>query len=227
MATGVAGRRRAVQTVDEKIVRLFLKTVGSELGFYQAATTDFIPDLELRPQYQANLEIIRSVLKEGRLSSKELETLILDRYRAGERQALISGLLPKAKARTDDNENLLEDGADYLHGALFVRTAPSFVVSGDAMLPVSGGQNLRRESFTLGELLQHYYRRMGLEGLEGRRSRDLGALRYLLAGTSLDTLLFAIDFAALDGARGGVLKLEDYLQEAEAEVRDRRSRRTG
>lgn len=224
-----APARKSAPTLDQKIVELFLKTVGAECGLYNGGTRLFIPNLESHHLYQSNLEIVRDVLKSGRLAAGELEELIRERYKAGERQALLSAILPKSaeKRQLDENENLIEDGTVYQHSELYVRTAPSFFVSGNSMYSSSPGTQTAKERYTLGELLDYYYRRLPVAQLTSRRNRDLGGMRYLLDGYRVDEVLHAIDRAGGEEKPLSVLKLEDYLPEAREIVRDRAARKHG
>jgi hypothetical protein len=209
---------------DEKIVQLFFKSVGAQLGYYNAQTKSFSDDMKMQPQYHTTLKVVQEVLTSGQLSSKELEDLILDRYRAGERTVSLASLLPKQKKALDGSENLLEDGFTYAHTYLYERTNPSFAIVGEGMVATVPGRVALKKTFTLDDLLTYYYAKTGCAKVPGRKNRDLGAFRYLLEAYPLDRVLHAIDLAGDIGVRS-VLKLEDHMDAAEKEVKYLAARR--
>lgn len=212
-------------TVERRITELFLKSVGSGLGFYNAATKSFQKGLESEPLYQANLEIVQAALKSGWKAS-ELEDHIVARYKAGERQALLSDILPnKAPAkRIDEEENLLETGPDYQHTALYLRSAPTFAVVGESMVPMQRGSVKPKDEFTLRDLCNYYFETMRVPNTPRRWANALGSFRWLLGEARVDEVLTAVDLACAVNDETPVLRLSDYLDEARADVAAREAR---
>lgn len=224
--SGKTARPEGTRKLDDRIVRIFLKSVGSEAGLYQAAKKDFAPDLELHHLYQANLEIVRSVLKEKRMSADELERFILERYNAGERQVLLSDILPRQAPARDyrETDNLIQAGTVYQHAALYERTAPAYSFAGRQVVTVRQGEGKPKAEFTLRELVQYYLEHVKTAYRAARMEKLYGGFRYLLDVWRLDEVLTAIDLAGETQRDISVVKLEDFLPQARQEVKMKAAR---
>jgi hypothetical protein len=206
-------------TVEARIVRVFLRSVGAELGFYNAGFKEFRAGVESEPVYQSNLEIVRSALKQGWVAA-DLEEFIISRYRAGERQALLSEILPKQpeNKRLDESDNLLEDEEPHFHPQLFVRRMPSFTVTGGVMVPVTRGTVTPKEVFTLLDLVSYFFQHGRQGDTPRQRSAAINQMRWLLSQATVDEILFAIDLAEESGKDVGVFDLTDFLDVAREQV---------
>lgn len=216
------------QRVDDRIVRIFLKSVGVEAGLYHTGSRDLVDGHETHHLYQSNLEIVRDVLKGGRMSAGELEAFIMERYHAGERQVLLSAILPKQGPARSYNEadNLLEAGTVYQHAALYVRTAPAFSFAGNSVITVRQGAGTAKETFTLKDLAQYYLAHVHVGYRAANMARLYGGMRYLLETWRLDEILTAIDLAGETLKPISVVKLEDFLPQAREETRMKEARRS-
>ena len=213
---------------DERLVRVFLKTVGVEAGLYHAGKKTLVEGYEAHHLYLSNLEIVRSVLKAGRMNGADLEAFIMERYHAGERQVLLSAILPKEATAPDHQEtgNLLEAGTVYQHPELYHRTAPAFSFAGGQVVTVRQGEGRPKESYTLEELAKYYLAHVSTGFRVARMNRIYGGFRYLLDMWRLDEILTAIDLAGATQKDISVVKLEDYLPKARQEIRMKEARRS-
>lgn len=216
---------RTRPTVDKRIVMLFLKSIAAGTGFYNPCTKKFDPTMESTPLYQSNLEVVRAALKEGWTAS-ELEAWICDRYKAGERTALLSIILPKKSTaqQLGEDENLLEPEVNYQHSALYDREPPTFDVTDECCMLVHPGMVHRKRTFTLSDLVDYYLNMLELPASASRRNTTTGALRWLLKDARVDVVLTTIDLA-VDVAPPAI-KLGDWLEEARSIVHEKEGRLT-
>lgn len=111
--------------------------------------------------------------------------------------------------------NLLRDGEYYFHAALLDLPPPP-VLRQDGSWEEEAFRVRIRNVFTANDLVDYFYDKHRVERAH-RRSRDIGAARYLLQSYTVDELLFAIDEAynaCLDGKATPLdvlIKLEDYI----------------
>lgn len=206
-------------TVEARIVRVYLRSVGAETGFYNPSAKEFREGVESEPIYQSNLEIVRAALKQGWVAA-DLEEFILCRYKAGERAALLSAILPKQpeSKRLDEMDNLLAEGDEHYHPQLFTRAIPGYAIQNGTMVPVTQGTVKPKPFFSLAELVDYFFSRSRMAHTPRQRSAAINQMRWLLSQADVDEILFAVDLADQEGKDGGVFDLTDFLEAARQEV---------
>lgn len=208
---------------DTKLTLLFFKTVGSHLGFYNPSTRTFDPEMTNDPLYQTNLDIVKQALRSGWAES-EMEGFLCARYKAGDRCALLSDILPAKAREIQEDDNLLEPDIDYQHPALYLRSPPVFYVKDGLRYPRKHGKITSTDRFTLSDLVDYYMSRMDMEPSDRRRRSATNSLRWLLEGCRIDELLTAIDLKCNtmnpDGSPGSCLSVGDFLDQAREIVCD-------
>jgi hypothetical protein len=215
---------RTTTTIEKRLVEGFLKSVGAETGLYNPTTKKFKEGLESEPLYQTNLEIITQALKDGWTSS-ELEDFVFSRYKAGERAALLSDILPKKSPakKVDEAENLLDPSIDYQHSALYVRYAPVY----QSDVCTQRGRVDPLTTFTLRDLAEYYFKVMAVAQTTRTWPAVIGAFNWLLGQSRVDEVLTAIDIAAKINDETPVLALARFLEEAKEIVEQKQGRLLG
>jgi hypothetical protein len=210
-------------TLERRILALFFTTVGAELGLYDFKQKKFAPGAASHGAYQENLRAIQQALGSG-TPAADLEELIRERYRAGERTALIGALL-KAETRPGRAglETDLLTGIEPLHPALFDRRMPVLTLVGQTLTEVSAGRVTPKAQFTLAQLIDYYA--AALRGYAPRLKQHLGPWNWLLSQATLPELLTAIDLAREEHQEPGPLELTQYLAAARPIVQARAARR--
>jgi hypothetical protein len=211
-----AKKRNKVEPEAVRLTQYFLKSVAAHLGLYNEKSNSFVPDLEEKGVYKSNLEIIEGALAKG-WSYEELHALIGLNYREKKQAALFSEILPKRIA--NEEENLLDPGDSYYHPALYVRTPARLCASGDQMTVTRKPSSSLKERFTLRDLMEYYYQKMGAAPDSRRHSAQAKTMGWLLSQAHLDEVLFAIDLAGDSDRLVPVIDLNRFLMEAAAERR--------
>jgi hypothetical protein len=97
--------------------------------------------------------------------------------------------------------NLLSAGEAYRHHELWTYDSPRIRADGTV---ASAGSNTPKDSYTLGDLANYFLSRLGSDRVT-RQAAGAGLARMLEQGTSLDTILTAIDICADDPGRPGAV----------------------
>lgn len=200
----------------------FSKSVGCELGFYNASTQEFVTTLNVEPQFKKNVEIIKKCLKSG-WKEADLRTLIFSSYKDGRRCVLISDILPKDinKNESDPNQNLLEDSITHPLGWIIQKPIMTLDQNGELVRGTSLSVTAK-DTLTLKEVVDYYLTNVESLSSKDNRKSVTGAIAYLIREYDLDTVLFAIDLAANDNTPIDPLGLKKYFVEARKEIKYRK-----
>lgn len=212
-------------SVERQLLEVFYKSVGVELGFYNAKTRKLKPEVTSEGNYQANLETVRQHLANG-WTVKELEDKLWELSRGGYRGAVLREFLPSqppGQKKLEEGSNLVNpEHHPYQHPALYVLRMPTFMVQGDQMLPVSPGQRTAKAEYTLRDLVRYWLQTNGRGETPRAFTQALGYLRYLIGqGYRVDEILHAIDLAAEADPGAPPTRVGDYIEPGCEEVRAR------
>ena len=133
-----------------------------------------------------------------------------------------------------DPNNLIQSGNFYYHPALQVAPPPPTVIQLDDGTFQSSYETETffleiKESFTYEDLVNYFYKVMGLEDGQGFKERDIGAFKHILRSYDLDTVLYTIDearFQAEDLCKPipkSPFDIRDYVDEGMAVLEDRKN----
>lgn len=205
-------------STEEILAQFFLKSVGAEVGFWNASTSEFSEGFEDEPLYQGNVSCFQNAMKAGH-TFDDLHHMIGSNYKNGVRTALASAIIPERKNDDlEESSNLLDSDNPYYHPALFSVSAPRFAVAGTMMIPVARGSTTPKDTFTLRELMDYYYANIKTACLSSRRPSQTKTMMWLLKQASLDQILYAIDAASLTDKEIPIIELTKYLEEADLEI---------
>jgi hypothetical protein len=135
----------------------------------------------------------------------------------------------KKSQRKVDPDNLLEYGRFYYHPALQIAPPPPVIdVLPDGTFKASYEEDPNfylevKESFTLDDLADHFYKRCGITKQRSRQA-DKGAFKHILKSVDLDVILYAIDEAiSCDDIPRTAFDIDNYFDQAELILDDRKN----
>src|SRR6266566_20345 len=137
---------------EESLAQFFLKSVGADCGMYNRSTGELVSGFEDDALYKGNVACFQGAMKSG-YSYDDLHHIIGSNYKNGVRAALASSIIPEKKEDLEEDSNLLDSDGEYYHIALFNKSAPRFAVAGNMMIPVTKGSIVRKDVFTLRDLM--------------------------------------------------------------------------
>lgn len=223
--------------MQNQAIRLSIKFFEEVKGFGKGA------DGKVQAPDNYKHLIMNSILEilQGGMSPQELEALI-NRYRLTvERPEEVYGIeeviahfgikVVKGKPKKDP-DNLLERGKFYYHPALQVVPPPPVIRQLDDGSFEASYENEdffleMKERFTLDELVEYFYNRIGIDG--GFRDRDKGAFRHVLKTYDIDVVLYTIDESnalAQDLNKPkpqSPFDIRDYLEEGKVILEERKN----
>lgn len=205
---------------EERLTQFFLKSVGASVGIYNAGTDEYKTD---EPLYKTNVDIFRSALRDG-WTYDELHSLIGMNFRDKVSTALASDIITKKEIPLREGDNLLISTQKYYHPALFNTTAGRWAVGPNTMVPVTRAASVQKDSFTLRDLVDYYYKIVKTGSSSRRREGDSKTMVYLLNQASLDEILFAIDAAGETNEEIRVIELNRFFDDASRDLEYHKSR---
>lgn len=185
-------------------IRLSIKFFEEVKGFEKDSTGKVKAPDNYKMAVMNNIE---SLLKGG-MDSNQLESYFTrykqehsepqEAYSVDDILSFFTIKASKKEVKRDPN-NLLEIGKFYFHPELQIAPPPPTVVQLDDGSFVSSYESEPfflevRETFTMEDLVDYFYKRMGINGV-GFKERDIGAFKHIMRSYDLDTILYTIDAA--------------------------------
>lgn len=204
-------------TPEQRITELFFKTAGVHLGLYNQSSGQLKEGYSEEGLYVANLQIAKDLLEKGNSEADIRRYLVASE---GAKATYISEVMPtkSAEAAIKATDNLLNDETAYVHPELYDRVASSYAVQGGIMVPVARGAVYRKQTYTLRNATEYYFRKAKVANTPRTWDSAMGAIRWLLNHARVDEVLTAIDIAVRENESVSAIGLNNFLDDAKEEV---------
>lgn len=175
--------------VDD-VLTAYASTLGARYGFWSKASNSIKSPPKTAGILETNKKTIEKFLRGGH-SAEELIQLIKNAYSSGSKATWLTEIFPQGA--TNGTNNLLTE--EEIHPQVWVSVqAPHMVMKPDGSYErVNEIPNLiRKDYYTLENLLEYYYNKLRPEE---NQNRDIASLRWLMDKYGLDLVLYMIDVA--------------------------------
>lgn len=222
MIEPTSGELRALTT-------FFKCAAPKNLGLYDRKAKGLRENAEENPLFKKNLELLRELTRRG-VDLKRIEQYCRFCMKEKRQVQWINEAVPTNVIDSDSLErNLINDDIPVCHRLLRKVSMPVTTLEFGASSSTGDGDVYitRVESFTMGNLLDYFCTSFGLRRTQEIDRSHVGAFNYLLASYSLDSILYAIDYALANSSARITSPLQlqnDFLVDAEDEIRGRKAR---
>jgi len=183
---------------ERKALTTFFQTAAVHLGLFDRRAGALREGAEKEPVFLKNQELLRDLKNGGLDLTRFIEACRFTLREKPKRDYLWVTDVTVESEDTSPDRNLIKDGQPRLHRLLKKAVMPASRICFGATASVreEGEFSLVfSDTFTMGELIEHFTQTFGIEINATKRKAFVGAFNHLLASYSLDVVLFAIDAA--------------------------------